>query len=385
MQRPKSVVILQIKVPEPKHFNGSRNAEELENFLWDIEQYFRAAKIPERKQYVKEFSSLMLDIQNMSEEDKLFNFMSGLQTWVQAELRRQGVKDIPLAMAAAEGLVDFRISSSSPSVDKKKSVDGKKGKNKDWKKKADGKKKKDSEFTMGKDQNQNKSKMQGCFICNGPHRARDCPKKEKIYALISQDAGDSDDVGPSRVNPLQLLNTISAEKQPNCCKGLMYVTAQVNGKDVRAMLDTGATKNFVTRRKADRLGLNLLGSTSQIKAVNSGAMPVHGVAETTLRLGSWQGNCSMMVVSLDDFDLIIGIEFFVKANVTLMPYLRGILIGDKQNPCFIQTEKSETRDSKKGKGVEISVKQLEKGLKRGQTTYVAALVQIKTRCCGRSA
>ncbi|KAL5756933.1 hypothetical protein ACOSQ2_021679 [Xanthoceras sorbifolium] len=121
MQRPKSVVILQ-------------NAEELENFLWDIEQYFRAAKIPEREQYVKEFSSLMLDIQNMPEEDKLFNFMSGLQTWIQAELRRQGVKDIPLAMVAAEGLVDFRISSSSPSVDKKKSVDGKKGKNKDWKK-----------------------------------------------------------------------------------------------------------------------------------------------------------------------------------------------------------------------------------------------------------
>ena len=31
------------------------------------------------RQYVKEFSSLMLDIKNMSEEDKLFNFMSGLQ------------------------------------------------------------------------------------------------------------------------------------------------------------------------------------------------------------------------------------------------------------------------------------------------------------------
>lgn len=28
--------------------------------------------------YVKQFSSLMLDIKNMSEEDKLFNFFSGL-------------------------------------------------------------------------------------------------------------------------------------------------------------------------------------------------------------------------------------------------------------------------------------------------------------------
>ncbi|KAL5810667.1 hypothetical protein ACOSQ4_027235 [Xanthoceras sorbifolium] len=240
-----------IKLPEPKHLNGSRNAKELENFLWDIEQESlkKLKQTGSAKEYVKEFSSLMLDIQNMSEEDKLFNFMSG-------------VKDIPSAMAAAEGLVDFCISSSSPSVEKNKSVDGKKGKNKDWKKRANRKKKKESESTIGNEQNKNKSKTQGCFICNGSHRARDCPKKEKINALISQDVGDSDDAGPSQVNPLQLLNTILAEKQPSCCKGLMYVTAQVNGRDVWAMLDTGATNNFVARREVYRLGLNLLGNTS---------------------------------------------------------------------------------------------------------------------------
>ena len=33
------------------------------------------------RDYVKELSSLMLDTKNMSEEDKLFNFMSGLQGW----------------------------------------------------------------------------------------------------------------------------------------------------------------------------------------------------------------------------------------------------------------------------------------------------------------
>ena len=31
------------------------------------------------REYVKEFNSLMLDIKNMSEEDKLFNFVSRLQ------------------------------------------------------------------------------------------------------------------------------------------------------------------------------------------------------------------------------------------------------------------------------------------------------------------
>ena len=41
------------------------------------------------------------------------------------------------------------------------------------------------------------------------------------------------------------------------------------------------------------------------------------------------------VVSLDDFELILGNEVFVKAKVSMMPYLRDILIGDCENPCFI--------------------------------------------------
>lgn len=134
-----------VRVPEPKGFGGARNAKELENFLWDMEQFFKAAHVPDDEKvsitsmylfgdaklwwrtrmgddaesgrpeittwetlkrelkeqflpsnstwlareslkrlkhtgsvrdYVKEFSSLMLDIRNMSDEDKLFNFIS---------------------------------------------------------------------------------------------------------------------------------------------------------------------------------------------------------------------------------------------------------------------------------------------------------------------
>lgn len=34
-----------IWVPEPKGFNGNKNAKELENFLWDMEQFFKVAHI----------------------------------------------------------------------------------------------------------------------------------------------------------------------------------------------------------------------------------------------------------------------------------------------------------------------------------------------------
>lgn len=163
----------EFKVPEPKSFGGTRSSKDLENYLWDIEQYFHTAKISVSQQvhfaamyltgdaklwrrtrctdenatkveswedlkrelkaqflptntswvardslrklkqtgsmrdYVKEFTSLMLDVKDMSEQDKLFNFMSGLQNWAQAELNRQGVQTLPQAVAAAEKLVDF--------------------------------------------------------------------------------------------------------------------------------------------------------------------------------------------------------------------------------------------------------------------------------------
>uniref|UniRef100_A0A9I9CV55 Uncharacterized protein n=1 Tax=Cucumis melo TaxID=3656 RepID=A0A9I9CV55_CUCME len=44
----KNMTATKLKIPEPKTFNGSRKAKELENFLWDIEKYFKAAHIPKQ-------------------------------------------------------------------------------------------------------------------------------------------------------------------------------------------------------------------------------------------------------------------------------------------------------------------------------------------------
>ena len=186
-----------VRVPEPKIFNGNRNMKELENFLWDMEQFFRVAHVLdgekvsitsmyligdaklwwrtrieddvefERPQiitletlknelkdqflptntswvakeslkrlrhiesvrkYVKEFNSLMLDIKNMSKEDKFFNFMFGLQRWAQTELRRQGVHDLPAAMAIADCLMDYKMGGTISTMQKPKSEGGKKAK-----------------------------------------------------------------------------------------------------------------------------------------------------------------------------------------------------------------------------------------------------------------
>lgn len=61
------------------------------------------------KDHVKNFNSLLLDVRRMSEEDKLFNFMTGLQVLAQTELRRSGVQNISQAIAAIDSLVDYQI------------------------------------------------------------------------------------------------------------------------------------------------------------------------------------------------------------------------------------------------------------------------------------
>ena len=53
------------------------------------------------------------------------------------------------------------------------------------------------------------TKVMGCLICNGPHRAKDSSKKEKLNTLVVEQENDDNE---SKVTPqmslLQLLNAI---------------------------------------------------------------------------------------------------------------------------------------------------------------------------------
>ncbi|OIT19054.1 hypothetical protein A4A49_65850, partial [Nicotiana attenuata] len=83
--------------------------------------------------YVKEFSSLMLNVSNIAEEDKLYYFMSGLKGWAQLELRRQNVQSLSTAIAAADALADFNIG-DDPAESSHSKSNRRKYKAKEWKK-----------------------------------------------------------------------------------------------------------------------------------------------------------------------------------------------------------------------------------------------------------
>ncbi|KAK4382003.1 hypothetical protein Sango_2915400 [Sesamum angolense] len=281
-----------VKAPNLKPF-GARSAKELENFLWDMETYFQVARILEAEKVsitsiyltgdVKLWWCTRLSDDSSVNRDKIETWdilkkelkdqflpcntswlaresirklkHAGIvrdYTWAQTELRRQSVKDLPFAIAAADRLVHIQVPNNCDLEKKKKDSSKEKGKSsKGWK---DGKfKKKKHQEVTGSENNETVQPnvdrtKKGCYLCNGDHRMRDCPKRGKLNALVAET--DDDEGGSTRVNPLQLVSAL--QERPAKHKGLMYLRVQINGKAVMAMLDSGATHNFVANREIQK-------------------------------------------------------------------------------------------------------------------------------------
>ncbi|XP_022872505.1 uncharacterized protein LOC111391505 [Olea europaea var. sylvestris] len=62
----------------------------------------------------------------------------------------------------------------------------------------------------------------------------------------------------------------------------MYIDVKINGKPIRAMVDTGATHNYPACTEVERLGLVLEKGSGKVKAINAAAQPIAGVAKSML-------------------------------------------------------------------------------------------------------
>lgn len=147
----------------------------------------------------------------------------------------------------------------------------------------------------------------------------------------------------------------------------MYVDLKINGRATRAMVDTGAAQHFVAGTEAQRLGLKLEKDSSRMKAVNSEAQPIHGIAKAVpVKLGQWEGHMNLTAVPLDDFQVSLGMEFLREIKAVPMPFVGSLcMMGD--NPCMVPTIAKGSDDKF------ISALQLKKGVRRGEPTYVATL------------
>ncbi|KAL0408358.1 UNVERIFIED_CONTAM: hypothetical protein Sradi_1770200 [Sesamum radiatum] len=103
-----------------------------------------------------------------------------------------------------------------------------------------------------------------------------------------------------------------------------------------------------------------------------------GVACVDLKVGLWTGKCNLRVVPLDDFDVILGMDFMLLAHAMVMPYLSGLFIVDANCTSFVQgTYLQDFVRSMDKNDTLISALQVKNGLRHGEQTYLAALIEIK--------
>ncbi|TYK21292.1 uncharacterized protein E5676_scaffold1775G00070 [Cucumis melo var. makuwa] len=375
-----AISVSKVKVPEPKPFCGVRDAKTLENYIFNLEQYFKAtntvteeAKVTlatmhlsedaklwwrhtgEIREYVKQFTGLMLDIRDMSEKDKVFYFVKGLKPCARAKLYEQRVQDLTSAYAAAERL--FNLTSDSQDVRRNQSSSPRRNRNSRpsspkavREDECPGKDRRSHQSSTGntsqRPNNQSPPKRRlSCFICSGPHMARECPNKVDFHAFQASLIADSDDkqnrtedeaglIGGgerTRIGAIKYLSSLqkrSGERNIPTKRGLLYVDIWINQKQAKStMIDFGATHNFITEAEARRLRLCWERDSGKMKAVNSIALPIVGlVKQTTIKLGGWRGPVDFVVVKMDDFDVVLGMEFLLEHQVIPMPSAKCLAI-----------------------------------------------------------
>jgi len=102
---------------------------------------------------------------------------------------------------------------------------------------------------------------------------------------------------------------------------LSFVQVTVKGKRFAALVDTGATHSFLSKKAAKSFGKKAkMGKEwSAFKVVNSTMKAVTSVMENTqVRVGSWFGNLDLRIVDVDDHSMVLGQDFMKLAQATPM-------------------------------------------------------------------
>ncbi|XP_068663055.1 uncharacterized protein [Aristolochia californica] len=315
----------------------------------------------------------------MSDKDRLFSFLAGLKPWAETELRRREVKSLAVAIATAEKLTEYERKSEDNATrpSKDNSYNGQKKKKKP-EKERERTEPSDTRHTNSKkkdDKGKSFKRPLKCFICEGEHMARDCPKKKLLNAAQFESEKEK-----PRMGALSLLNVVRSkepkasvkEARPN--RNLLYLDVIINGFQVKAMVDTGATHNFVSEEEARRLKLKATRDSSRMKAVNSAAREVSGVAKAvSANVGEWGGKLDFTIVPMDDFKVILSMDFLTTCKAFILPSLGVVGILDEGGACMINGFKTNVT-----KNIEsIGAFQIKRGLKQGYSTYLAAFCEVK--------
>nr|XP_010315745.1 uncharacterized protein LOC101248530 [Solanum lycopersicum] len=366
------------------------------------------------REYVKEFTKLTLQIPSLMSDDFLFYFLDGLQNWARQELQRRQVHDVDEAIVVAESLNDFHGDAAKGRDNRSKTIPPKVDNNNSGRSRPNTSRSSDtrsnphnepSNFRKNyEDRKRGAPQREGCYICGETtHAARYCPSLRKLSAMVaaekqqekaaaqadssagekrgqSSGADKGKNVAVGMFNHMELISHISiaalvakpASVRP---RESLFVDAKLNGTDVRIMVDTGATHNFVTEQKARELGLSYVASNTKLKTVNATPTTVTGFApRVPIELGEWAGQTNFTIAPMDVFDVILGLDFWYEVNAFISPRHNQLHISDTGGSCVVPLIRVPQT------GMQLSAMQIIKGFKRGDPTFLATLIEDTGSC-----
>ncbi|PWA72092.1 hypothetical protein CTI12_AA274570 [Artemisia annua] len=222
--------------------------------------------------YIKEFTTTLLEIDDVADQDALFYFKDGLKEWARVEIDRRNVKTLDEAIAAAESIVDY---SNRP----RRPLTNKTGVERAPVKRLDGGPKFERSFQK---KDTSKPPPKPCFICDGPHWTRECPSRKAINALVAEMGPKIDEPSQGELGSIRRLSTLKemltgAESKE---QGLLFMKLMINDEKNLGLIDTGASHNFLDVKEAERIGITYTPEKGTIKTVNAKPEQIAGTAKT---------------------------------------------------------------------------------------------------------
>ena len=153
------------------------------------------------REYVKKFSTLMLDIMGTLEKDKVFLFINELQPWAKTKIYEKKVQDLATAIASAERLLDFENEVSFQRKTTQTPNTGGKGyklpcHRNEGPNRTNGSNERPNRWVNRPPQNNQAGTSRGpypqknypttplqCLLCKGPHKLSYCPHRASLSAL----------------------------------------------------------------------------------------------------------------------------------------------------------------------------------------------------------
>ncbi|KAK3035517.1 hypothetical protein RJ639_033976 [Escallonia herrerae] len=311
-------------------------------------------------EYCQAFFALMLDISDMFAVIRLFFFMEGLKPWAHTELNRRRVNNLNEAIIAAESISDYNsepqrpLQRGNPSRSNGDKKPGIKCQTKVGAVKAIGRQTlpPNRRVELGSKPSLTLAPAEKHPPTEKQTDAQDYEEEDVVGAFPQWCNAMTTQVG----NPEECLTREKPKDMPPKKKGdipgkgLMYVGIKVNGKAIRAKIESNARKRVRTGE-----GYQLC------RTASSGDNEIYFNQDWPIRR-----NDQLFGSHNDDFKPILGLVFLRDTKTTVMTCTNSLaMLGNKL--CVILTISPRVGERY------ISTLQLKKGLKRDKITYLAML------------